>query len=145
MGGKEVVALLGGPGVVGRKARGRIGLADAIARGFPQQALDRLKTNLGLTDREIAGLLGMSEKTVGRLRKRPDHPLDAVASDRLYRTVRIFAFATEVFDDVGEARGWLRSPQIGLARRVPLDLMTTDAGTREVEDLLGRIEHGVLA
>ena len=55
------------------------------------------------------------------------------------------ALATSVFEDKAAARGWLTSPQIGLKGKEPLDLASSEAGAREVEDLLGRIEHGVLA
>ena len=34
---------------------------------------------------------------------------------------------------------------VGLGGRIPLDTMRTEAGAREVENLLGRIEHGVLS
>ncbi len=41
--------------------------------------------------------------------------------------------------------GWLRQPQFALGGRVPLEMLHTEAGTREVEDLLGRIEYGVIS
>jgi putative toxin-antitoxin system antitoxin component (TIGR02293 family) len=53
--------------------------------------------------------------------------------------------AEEVIEDREQAREWLRSPQVGLDNRVPFVLMETEAGAREVEDLLLRIEHGVLS
>ena len=64
---------------------------------------------------------------------------------RLYRFARLFALAEEVLEDKEQARDWLRSPQVGLNNRTPLDLMRTEAGAREVESLLVRIEHGVLS
>ncbi len=65
--------------------------------------------------------------------------------DRLYRLAHIFTFAREVFGDEAFAREWLHTPQVGLNNCTPLYMMKTEAGTREVEELLGRIEHGVLA
>ena len=40
-------------------------------------------------------------------------------------------------------RRWLTSRQFGLGGAVPLEYAETEVGAREVEDLLGRIEHGV--
>jgi putative toxin-antitoxin system antitoxin component (TIGR02293 family) len=40
-------------------------------------------------------------------------------------------------------RQWLSSPQVGLGGAVPLEYAETELGAREVEHLLGRIEHGV--
>jgi putative toxin-antitoxin system antitoxin component (TIGR02293 family) len=55
------------------------------------------------------------------------------------------ALAEEVLEDAGRAREWLHQPQRGLGNRIPLDLIRTEAGAREVEDLLGRIEYGVFS
>lgn len=142
---KKVAALAGAGGILGLRPTGRLGLADAVARGLPLSTVGRLKNALGLADQEIAAALGISAKTLGRMRKTPRRPLDAVASDRLYRMAWIFATAREVLEGEGVARAWLRAPQVGVGSRVPLDLLKTEAGAREVEDLLGRIEHGVLS
>jgi putative toxin-antitoxin system antitoxin component (TIGR02293 family) len=141
---KHVAALLGGEAVLGKKIGSRLSMADAIVKGLPEKSLDRIKDALGLTDGEMSATLGMSPKTIGRMRLERS-PLSTVTSDRLYRLARIYALAQDVLEDGNAAREWLRRPQIGLGNRVPLDLLATEAGAREVEDLLGRIEHGVLA
>jgi putative toxin-antitoxin system antitoxin component (TIGR02293 family) len=91
---------------------------------------------------EISSALGVSE-TAWRMRM--PRETSPSSSDRLYRLARIFALAEEVLEDREQAREWLRSPQVGLNNRVPFVLMETEAGAREVEDLLLRIEHGVLS
>jgi len=141
---KQVAALLGGEAVLGRRAGNRLGMADAVAKGLPEKALERVKESAGLTDAEMASTLGLSQKTIGRMRSGRSS-LPAVTSDRLYRLARIYSLARDVFEADDAAREWLRLPQVGLGNRVPLDLITTEAGAREIEDLLGRIEYGVLA
>ena len=69
--------------------------------------------------------------------------LDLVSGDRLVRSARLFAIAAEVLEDGDEAARWLKAPQRALAGAVPLQLAQTDVGTRAVEALLGRMEHGV--
>ncbi len=123
----------------------QLALADAIAEGLPQTSLERVKEALRLTDVDLAAMLGMSPKTIGRLRKNPDAPIGPIASDRLYRIATLLALAVDVFEDEDAAREWFLSPQIGLDMRSPYDLAFTGAGAREVEDLLGRIEYGVIA
>ena len=49
-----------------------------------------------------------------------------------------------VFGDVGKARRWLSADNRILGGR-PLDLLATDAGARDVEYELVRIDHGDLA
>ena len=51
--------------------------------------------------------------------------------------------AAEVFESEEVARAWLSSPQIGLGGEIPLDYATTALRVREVENLLGRIDHSV--
>ena len=47
--------------------------------------------------------------------------------------------------DYQGAREWLETPIPALANQRPLDLARTEPGAREVEDLIGRIEHGVVS
>ncbi len=64
--------------------------------------------------------------------------------DRLYRIANIYTKAKEVFENNDLAQEWLTTPQIGLNNQIPLDLLITEIGAREVEDLLSRIEYGIL-
>jgi putative toxin-antitoxin system antitoxin component (TIGR02293 family) len=43
------------------------------------------------------------------------------------------------------ARQWLETAIPSLENHRPLDLAATEPGAREVEDLIGRIEHGVVS
>ena len=123
----------------------RLELARKIRDGLPQGAVERVKGLLDLSDRELATAMGVSQKTVSRLRKTRAARVSPVAGDRLYRMARLYALARDVTGGEEPARLWLRSPQFGLAGQTPLESMLTEAGAREVEDLLGRIEYGVLA
>jgi putative toxin-antitoxin system antitoxin component (TIGR02293 family) len=67
-------------------------------------------------------------------------------SDRLLRVSRVFARAIELFEgDDRAARHWLSTPQRALGGAVPLTLAKTKVGAREVERLVGRLEHGVFS
>jgi putative toxin-antitoxin system antitoxin component (TIGR02293 family) len=59
------------------------------------------------------------------------------------RFARLLGHAVHLFGSVEEARRWLKAPQRGLGGAVPLDYAQTEAGAREVENLLGRIDYGV--
>jgi putative toxin-antitoxin system antitoxin component (TIGR02293 family) len=129
----------------GSRAQDNLQLSDRIVRGLPRRALERLKAEMDLTDADVATALGISSKTISRLRKGRARALDQLTSDRLYRVARIYEIAARVFESREAARDWLREPQFGLDWRVPLDLMRSEPGAREVEALLGRIEYGVLS
>jgi putative toxin-antitoxin system antitoxin component (TIGR02293 family) len=116
----------------------------AIMDGIDFSVAEILKKELNFNDKEIADLLGTSESTFLRWRK-SNRELDNNASDRLVRFARILEISTEVFDDKLKAWSWLKRPQFGLGGKIPLELMKSETGAREVEALLMRIEHGILA
>ena len=133
LGGKAVIAAE--PGTTNEwVARIRSGLPAASALAF--------KAALGLTNEELASVLGVSPRTVARLNPGGSH-LDAVSGDRLVRSARLYAIAAEVLEDSAAAAQWLKLPQRALGGAVPLELAQTDVGARAVEALLGRMEHGV--
>jgi putative toxin-antitoxin system antitoxin component (TIGR02293 family) len=63
----------------------------------------------------------------------------------LVRFARIATFASDVLGDDAKASRWLQRPNRALSGRQPLSLLDTDLGAREVEAILGRIEHGVFS
>ena len=139
---QEVASILG---LRSGKRTGSLEIAQSIEAGFPSSAIDRLKADLDITDQLLSTLIGRTPKTLGRMRVTRSHRLSSIVSDRLFRVAKVYARAREVFEDAASAREWLHTPQIGLKERVPLDLLVTEAGARAVEDLLTRIEHGVLS
>ena len=113
-----------------------------IQAGLPAAAAFAFKDTLGLNNQELASILGMSARTLARLDPAKSR-LDLVSGDRLVRSARLFAIATEVLEEAQAAARWLKSPQRALGGAVPLQLAQTDVGSRAVEALLGRMEHGV--
>jgi len=115
-----------------------------IREGFPVISGDAVKKTLGLTDEQLAEIIGISLRTLQRKRKGSQR-LSLVESDRLYRLARIYATATRILQNDEMAKEWLNRPQRGLGGRIPVKVVETEAGAREVEDLLGRIEYGVIS
>ena len=136
------LAFLGLPGRA--RAADPFHFDDAIRRGFPASALLGLKKATGFTSEEIAGMLDISVKTIERAISQGGR-LGHGVSDRLYRVANLLALAERVLEDREQARLWLHEAQHGLGGRKPIELLATEAGSREVESLLGRIEHGFLA
>lgn len=110
--------------------------------GLPLRALESFKQVTALSDAQLATLIGVSGKTLQRARGTREH-LDTVTSDRLFRTARLVALAGKVLENNERGIAWLGRSQIGLGGKVPFALMTTEAGSDQVEQLLLRIEHGV--
>ncbi len=65
--------------------------------------------------------------------------------DRGVCLARIAAQAVGVLGTDEKAATWLRRSNRALNGEVPLALLDTDLGARQIEDVLGRIEHGVVS
>ncbi len=71
--------------------------------------------------------------------------LDRSESDRLVRYARLLSHASVALGGLDGARSWLGVPAIAFNGEIPLDYADTEIGAREVDALLGRIEHGVFS
>lgn len=119
------------------------GLLTSIKDGLPTGLLDEVEERLNLASEEMASFLGISPRTLKR--RRQSGTLTSVESERLYRIVRLFRKASDIFESEEEARRWLKRPQMRLGEQVPLEIARLEPGAREAERLLGRIEHGIPA
>lgn len=137
---KELAKLLG----IRKALTGDFDLARLVEQGLPTSGLERVKGRLNLSDLELSDALSVSKKTLYRL-KRETVKLELAVSDRLARVARVAVIAHAVLESAEGAEEWLRTEQVGLGGRIPLTLLKTDAGTREVERLLGRMEYGVIS
>ena len=113
-----------------------------IQKGYRLSCAMAVAERLGITDIQLAELLGVSIRTLQRV-PNAKSPLNAQMSDRLYRLARIVAMAEYVLEGADSARMWMHENQRALGGAKPLDVISSEAGYREVEDLLGRIEYGV--
>jgi putative toxin-antitoxin system antitoxin component (TIGR02293 family) len=117
-------------------------MVELLKVGLPVTELTDLQATLAVPTEKLAPMLGISKATFHR-RKGAGERLDPAESDRVVRFARLLGQAIKVFGDAEDARQWLSSPQFGLGGAVPLEYAKSEVGAREVENLLGRIEHGV--
>ncbi len=119
-----------------------IELIKQINAGFAFGTLDAFERSTHLPLATIAALIGIPLRTLSRRRK--EGRLQRDESDRLLRVARVVDKAVQLYEgDRATAMQWLQTPQPALDGREPLDFTRTDVGAREVEDLIGRLEHGV--
>jgi len=137
---------LGGKRVVGKSAwKSTLDLHHSIVSGLPVGCVIYFKKHTGLSNINMSKALGVSEKTFIRWQDDPEKLLDLVFSDRLVRTAKVMGLAEEVLEDARNARAWLSKSQSALGNEIPQELLRTDIGAKQVEDVLLRMEHGYLA
>jgi putative toxin-antitoxin system antitoxin component (TIGR02293 family) len=117
-------------------------LIRAVGRGFPYRTFDRFRHNSQLPAEQVLALIDIPRRTLTR-RKQEGRFLPG-ESDRLLRASRLFGQTLALFEGSSDAAAeWLQNPQPALGGAVPLDLARTEVGAREVEQLIGRLEHGI--
>ena len=118
-------------------------MVDRVRDGLEMAEFHTLQEILGITEERLAGLLGISRATLHRRKK--SGTLDRAESDRLVRFARLLSHASAALGGIAGARSWLVAPALAFHGESPLDFADTEVGAREVEALLGRIEHGVFS
>lgn len=117
-------------------------LARAVNRGFSYEVFEQLRDSSGLSLDDLLTWLQLAPRTLAR--RKQQRRFSPEESDRLLRAARVLGRALELFDGDREASlEWLTTPQRALGGELPIDVARTDVGAREVENLVGRVEHGV--
>ena len=119
-------------------------LVEQARMGINRGKVDEVAQTMGLTDKEMARILNLSERTLHRLR--PDSRLDSNASERLLLLEGLIRHGLTVFDNRADVLNrWLHIPLAELRRQAPISLLDTTTGFGMVHSVLGRIEHGIYA
>jgi putative toxin-antitoxin system antitoxin component (TIGR02293 family) len=119
-------------------------LVEQLERGFSFKTLRTFESRSGLALSRLAATIGIPERTLAR--RRVSRRLTPDESERLLRISAIFEDALGLFEgDVAAAVNWLTTPRKALGDRAPLAYARTEPGAREVENLIGRLEHGIFS
>src|SRR6059036_2634853 len=116
-------------------------LIHRIQKGLRFSELETLQNSIDLPFEQLAAKLSISRSTLQR--RKAAGRLSPDESDKIIRYSRLVRQAADFFGDIEKARAWLKHPQYGLGGAIPLDYARTEAGAREVENLLGRMDYGV--
>ena len=130
--------------LLGLRSRAPLKVAEQVRAGLAYRSFERFRQHAAVGAAELAELVSIPARTLAR--RRSAGKLEPDESDRLVRLARVFAQALSLFEgDASGARRWLGTPLPVLGGEAPLRAATTDPGAREVESLIGRLEHGIPA
>jgi putative toxin-antitoxin system antitoxin component (TIGR02293 family) len=118
-------------------------LSAELSKGLPFGALKGISATYGLSLEQLSPVVGISARTLGRRRR--EGTFRAHESDRIGRLARILAHADDTFGDHAKVGRWLVTEIRALGYVAPLSLMVNDAGVLAVDQILGRIDHGVFS
>lgn len=130
--------------LLGIKAADNLKLAKKVEAGFSFDALEKLGKNTGLPLERLRVAVRITPRTLTR--RRQEKKLSPEESDRLVSVSWLLAQTFELFEGNTEAGlRWFQSPNRALGGLSPIEAAATETGTREVENLIGRLEHGVFS
>ena len=114
-----------------------------IEAGLPVSALSELVELTGLSWSAVYEIV-LPARTL-KHRRAKKQTLTRDESDKLARVARVFDHAMRTFGDLQKARLWMSRPKERFEGRLPVQMLTTDAGSLLVEEMLGQIEYGFFA
>lgn len=137
----EIANLLGGERMLKRSVTSLDDLRQAVDSGLPVASLRRVVRRVaGGADAETELTHRVVPRTTLQRRGRRLSPRE---SEHLERLARMTVLAEHVWEDAADAHEFLTSPQPQLGDRRPVDLAASDLGTRQVEELLMKLEYAL--
>lgn len=127
---------------LGLQADDVVALTEALKSGLAFATLTRFQEKSRLPMKAVLHVLQIPPRTLAR--RKAAGSLTRQESERLARLAGLFDKAVALFEGKEAAAAtWLQTPTKALGDHTPLSLSETEVGGRAVEDLLGRLEHGV--
>ena len=119
-------------------------MALEVERGLSIGRFFALREMLEISQEKLAKAINVPMRTLHRRQSQRER-LKRDESERLLRLMRIEARARQIFGRAERVREWMFSDNVALGGRSPFAFAATEPGAREVEKVLGRIEHGVFS
>jgi putative toxin-antitoxin system antitoxin component (TIGR02293 family) len=140
---EHLIEILGSK-LVNAKIESPFDFITAAVKGLDSQAITNFRNHFGLQRDFTAGLLNVSEPTVYRWIN-DKRKLDRNRAILLFEVTNLFLYGIDVFESKDNFFKWLELPNTALGGLEPKQLLEVPGGIARVEELLGRIEYGVLS
>jgi len=109
--------------------------------GIPKSSVASLATVLKVPMTDMADLLNVSYKTLGR--KANNDLLDGWISSHSIEIAQTVARGLSLFEDEAKLNRWLHKPNKALKGKIPFDMFKYPTGIKLVNQIMGRIEEGI--
>jgi putative toxin-antitoxin system antitoxin component (TIGR02293 family) len=118
----------------------RTDLIGIVRAGIETKYLKEIQEYTSLSDNEIGEVLPISQRQL--VRYASDHRLNKEITSHLLQIIELYQKGYKLFGKV-KFNLWLRTQNKVLGNIRPLEMMDTSIGIEMIEDVIGRIEHGV--
>lgn len=112
-----------------------------VRNGLPAAMFEHVASTLGLSVSTLAAKLGIARHAVTRKRGNRA-PLSSETSEKLLRVARLRNLGRTLFTTDEAVSEWMSKPDASLGNMAPWELLDTDLGAREVENILRALSYG---
>lgn len=113
----------------------------AVARaGIETKYIKTIQEYTSLSEKELIRILPISSRQLTRYTD--NHKLNKAITSHLLELIEVFQKGYRLFGK-DKFKIWIRTENKVLNNNSPLDIMDTSLGIEMIEDVIGRIEHGV--
>jgi putative toxin-antitoxin system antitoxin component (TIGR02293 family) len=111
-------------------------------QGVSVDVIKNFRDYFNISPELVANMLNTSVPTIYRWSK-SNKALGRNFSVKLFEIADLFLYGSEVFGSEENFFKWLNLPNTSFGGMEPIELIEIPGGISKVEDLIGRIEHGV--
>ncbi len=137
----KIEDLLGGPDVLGQNINSQMDLFELTKKGLPKKALVNLAQYMHISLAAMTTILSITERTLQR--KKDNDKLSSFISDQILQLADVYTKGEEVFGTSEKVSIWLEKSNKALGHKKPIELLSSSYGVQMVQNVLGRIEHGI--
>lgn len=134
-------AILGGEKFMPKQPVSTFDFLTASSKGITKQSVINLADIMAIPMKDIAILLNVSYKTLGR--KRKTDILSTLASSLSIEIANTIANGLSVFEDADKLNRWLKKENKALSGKKPIELLDTPTGIKLTNRVLNRLEEGI--
>ena len=125
------------------KVRTPLDLVKLGTKGVLKEQIKHLAEAMCVPSTVMAALLSINVRTIQR---QPEGKhFDRNVSDRAIKLAQLTVRGIKVLGNREEFRAWLQAPCIALGNKTPISLLVSTVGVDMVDDVIGRIEYGVVS
>ncbi|WP_153798853.1 type II RES/Xre toxin-antitoxin system antitoxin [Foetidibacter luteolus] len=111
-------------------------------KDFPYSKFEKIAQMIPFTQKEWAGILHLSEKTLQRYSK-DDKNFEGIYVDRILHVEQLIRLGLETFTSPEALYRWLKKEKNVLGLPLNFESLYSTQGIQDLIDQLGRIQYGV--
>jgi putative toxin-antitoxin system antitoxin component (TIGR02293 family) len=130
-------------GLKSASRKSRLSFSDLAIQGLKKSAITHFLKESKLRPSIFYRYLDITPRALGNYGA--NQALRLYLTDRILDLAKLYAHGMIVFGSIDNFNYWLNTPSVDLKGEKPIDFIHSRHGLELVDDVLGRIEHGIPA